>query len=120
MSAFPSDDLITAVLDLIENDTPHLAMYTSNPNADNSGTEVTGGSYAREAMTFTRVGGQLQNDSEIRFTMPNATVTHYGVLNAVSAGDLLVYGAIASTLAVISNDEIVFPIGAITLNFAGS
>jgi hypothetical protein len=120
MSAFPSNSLITLVLDLITEDTPHIGLYTSNPQADNSGTEVSGGSYARLPVTFTRTGGQLKNNVELRFTMPTATVSHYGILNALTSGDLKVYGAVASTLAVTTNDELIFPVNSITLNFAGS
>lgn len=120
MSVFPSTFFIDEIQDLIIDDTPFLALYTEDPTAAGTGDEVTGGSYAREAITFDQTGAVLSNDAEIRFTMPTATVTHFGVLNASTAGDLKVYGAITSSIAVILGDELVFPIGSITINLAGS
>lgn len=120
MSAFPSDVFIDEVLDILENDTLYLALYTSNPQADNSGTEVSGGSYARELVTFTRTGSQLANDAEVRFVVPAATITHYGILDASTGGNLKVYGAIATVMVAASSDELIFPAGALTINFSGS
>lgn len=120
MSVLPSNVLISDVLDLIKNDTPKVALYTSNPGPANTGTEVTGGSYTREAVTFTKTGSQLTNSGEVRFDVPTATVTHYGIFDALTLGNLLCYGTLASTKVVVSGDEIVFPIGSIVINFAGS
>lgn len=120
MPVLPSNVLISDILDLIKNDTPKLALYTSNPGPANTGTEVLGGSYARQAITFTKTGSQLTNSNEVRVTLPGATVTHYGIFDALTAGNLLVYGTIASTIAVVLGDEVVFPIGSITINLSGS
>ena len=122
MPVLPSTALITDTLNLIKNDTPHLALYTASPNAGGGGTEVSGGSYARLPITFgTITSGSMSNTSAITFSgLPNATITHYGILDAVTSGELKVYGALNATAVVISGDQVQFPIGSIVINLAGS
>jgi len=122
MSAFPTNLYIEEILDLIKTDTPYLALYTTNPGAGDTGTEVTGGSYARQAVTFgTITGGSMSNTGVISFTgLPTATITHWGVRNASSAGDLRVFGALNSNVATISGDEVSFPVGNLQISLAGS
>ena len=94
--------------------TPYLALYTTDPTVANSGTEVSGGSYAREAITFT----DGDNDSEITFTEATGswgTVTHFGILDAVSAGNLLYFGAVDSAQAVASGNVARFAVGQISI-----
>ena len=46
--------------------TVYAALFTSNPDEDGSGTEVTGGSYARQAVTFGAAsGGSVTNSSAV-------------------------------------------------------
>lgn len=99
----------------------YLALYVSNPGADNSGDEVTGGSYAREQITLQGTGNTRTNDAEIRFADLAANdITHYGILDASTGGNLLVYGALSSTAVVIENGEVVFFEDAVSITIAGS
>lgn len=122
MAVFPSTAFITTVLNLIKNDTPYLALYTSNPGAGDTGTEVTGGSYARQAITFGSItSGSMSNSSTITFSgLPSATITHYGIRNASTSGDLKVFGALSSPVTVISGDQVQFLASSITVNLSGS
>ena len=122
MAVFPSTALITSTLNSIKTDTPFLALYTSAPKASGGGTEVSGGSYARLPITFSAISsGSMSNTAAITFAgLPNATITHYGVLNADTGGTLKVYGALNSSVAVASGDQVQFPVGSITINLAGS
>lgn len=122
MPVLPSTALITDTLNLIKNDTPYLALYTASPNAGGGGTEVTGGSYARQAITFGSISaGSMNNSSSITFTgLPTATITHYGILDASTGGELKVYGAINSVASVVTGDQLQFPTSSITINLAGS
>lgn len=122
MAVFPSTTFITSVLNLIKNDTPYLALYTSNPGAGDTGTEVTGGSYARQAITFGSItSGSMSNNSTITFSgLPSATITHYGIRNASTAGDLLVYGTLNSPAVIVSGDQLQFSSSSITVNLSGS
>lgn len=122
MPVLPTTSLITSTLNLIKNDTPYLALYTATPTISGGGTEVTGGSYARQAITFgTITAGAMSNTTALTFSgLPNATVTHYGILNASTSGTLKVFGSLNSSAVVISGDQIQFPIGSITINLSGS
>ena len=122
MSVLPSTALITDTLNLIKNNTPHLALYTVSPSAGGGGTEVSGGSYARLPITFgTITGGSMSNTTALTFSgLPNATITHYGILTSLTGSTLKVYGAINTSAVVISGDQVQFPIGSIVINLSGS
>jgi len=78
-----------------------LALYTSNPTGADSGTEVSGSGYARQAITFVAASGSSSGITEnvADVTFPQATadypapVTHWGIRDASSGGNLLYYGA---------------------------
>ena len=122
MSVIPTTAYITETLNLIKNNTPYLALYTASPNAGGGGTEVSGGSYARQTVAFGAISnGSMSNTSAVTFTgMPAATVTHFAILSASTAGTMRVYGALNASAAVISGDQVQFPVGSITINLAGS
>ncbi len=73
----------------------YLALYTNNPTENDTGTESTGGSYARQQLSFANaVGGtKTSNTSETFSSMPASTVTHWGIRDASSGGNLLYFGA---------------------------
>lgn len=120
----PSNTLKTSFFNLFSSGTPYLALYTSAPNAaDSSGTEVTGGSYARKAITFgtpNLTTNEMKNTNAISFpNLPTANITYYAIRSAATGGNLLSYGLL-STVATISGDEITVAVGGITITFAGS
>lgn len=122
MAMYPSNTLITDTLELIKDDTPYLALYTTNPTSGDTGTEVTGGGYTRQAITFGAISsGSMSNTVAVTFaSLPTANVTHFGIRNASTAGDLKTFGPLSSTAAVVTGDQIQFPIGSITVNLSGS
>jgi len=88
----------------------YLALYTSNPTESDTGTESTGGSYARQQLSFaTAVGGTKTSDTSETFSsMPASTVTHWGIRDASSGGNLLYFGAFDLPIALNATDN--FPI----------
>ena len=74
----------------------YVALYTVAPGEAGGGTEVTGGSYARQIATFSAAAsGATSNDSNIDFTnMPAATVVAIGIFDALTTGNLLLYGSL--------------------------
>ena len=122
MPVIPSNALITDTLNLIKNDTPYLALYTVSPTASGGGTEVSGGSYSRKAITFGAISsGSMSNSAAITFTgLPTANITHYGILNAATGGTLKVFGSLNSAAAVVTGDQVQFPANNITINLSGS
>lgn len=122
MSVFPSTSLVQDALSLIKNDTPYLALYTSSPSAGGGGTEVSGGSYSRKSITFGSItSGAMSNTNTITFSgMPTANITHFAIHDASTGGELKVYGALSSTAAIVSGDQVQFAIGSIQINLSGS
>jgi hypothetical protein len=88
--------------------TVYLALYTTTPTDSTSGTEVAGGSYARKVITFgASSSGAATNNTNVDFTlMPTCTVTGIAVLDALTSGNILVYGALGSSKAVSSGDTL--------------
>lgn len=122
MPALPSNTFISEAFALITGETPHLALYTSNPTASDTGTEVAGGSYARQPITFGSItGGAISNTVAITFnSVPSATITHYGIKDAVTGGDLKVYGTLSSPIVAVSGDNVTIPVGQISIALSGS
>ncbi|MNB67234.1 hypothetical protein D3C81_309290 [compost metagenome] len=92
--------------------TLHVALYTSNPTAADTGTEVSGGAYARQAITFgapaVEGGKQTVKNAEVVFPVATAdwgTVTHIGVRDAASAGNLLYFIALDNARTILSGDR---------------
>jgi hypothetical protein len=73
--------------------TVYVALYTTDPTDADVGTEVTGGSYARTAVTFAAPSnGVTTNSADVTFptcTLAWGTVTHIGIRDALTAGNLL-------------------------------
>lgn len=93
--------------------TVYAALMTAAPTDAGGGTEVTGGSYARQAITFAAAsGGSIANSAAVNFTgLPAATITHIAVYDASTTGNLLYYGALTSTIISVSGSELDFATG---------
>ena len=121
MPFLPSTQLIEDTLELIKNDTPYLALFTSSPNAGGGGTEV-GGSYTRQPITYGAISsGSMSNSAAITYTnLPTATITHYAVFNAATGGTMKGYGALNSPVSAVSGDQVQFPVGSHSISLSGS
>jgi hypothetical protein len=88
--------------------TVYLALYTVAPTDSTSGTEVSGGSYARKAVSFNASSsGTATNSANVDFTgMPTATVVAVAVCDALTSGNILVYGSLTSSRSVTSGDTL--------------
>lgn len=112
-----TDFLEDAILDLIFNNvvftgqTPHLALFTSATGEAGGGTEVTGGSYARQSLVASfpaSSGGVVASDAVITFPTATAswgTITHHGIMDALTAGNMMYHGIFA-TSKIIDTDDI--------------
>jgi hypothetical protein len=88
--------------------TVYVGLYTSDPGEGNTGTEVSGGSYARTAVTFGAPSNGVSTNSA-SVTFPTATgtwgtVTHVGILDASTSGNLLYYTALDASKSIASGD----------------
>jgi hypothetical protein len=73
--------------------TVYLALFTADLDADGATTdEVSGGSYAREALAFTEGDPGEMSNASLSFTdMPATTVRALGIMDAASGGNMLYY-----------------------------
>ena len=97
-----------------------LALVTANGDDASAGTEVTGGSYARQTVTFgSASGGSITNGSAISFTdMPAVTVVGIEIYDSAGSPKRLAYGALTSSRTVTAGDTVQFASSAITLSLA--
>lgn len=99
--------------------TVYLALFTVAPTDSGGGTEVVGGSYARQAITFSApVAGVVSNSGAVTFPTATAnwgTVVAMGIFDASSAGNLLYYGALAVSKIVDNGDQISFANASLTV-----
>lgn len=96
--------------------TLYLGLHTSNPAEDDSGTEVStsGTAYARQTVAFTTSGDTTSNTAAVEYPTATAsygTVSHVGVYDASTAGNLLAYGALTTSKAIATGDVLRIPAG---------
>ena len=92
----------------------HIALYTASPSDPGGGTEVTGGGYARQSVTFTVSGNTASNTAAIEWPVATAgygTVTDVGVFDAASGGNLIAYAALTTSKAIDTGDVFRLPAG---------
>ena len=93
-----------------------LALVTANGTDSAAGTEVTGGSYARQTITFAAAsGGSISSSGTVSFTsMPAATVVGIELWNSAGT-NRLAYGALTANKTTGSGDTLQFTAASITL-----
>lgn len=97
-----------------------LALMTANGSDSAAGTEVSGGSYARQTIAFgSASGGQIANNAVINFTgMPAATVVGIEIYDSAGTPKRLAYGALTANKTTASGDTLQFASSSITLSLA--
>ena len=98
--------------------TAYLALYTVAPTDSTAGTEVTGGSYARKTIAFNAASaGAATNSANVDFTgMPTATVVAVAVVDALTAGNILVYGPLTTSRSVVAGDTLRISAGDLSIS----
>ena len=86
----------------------YVGLFTVSPGEAGGGTEVTGGSYARKVATFTAASsGATSNDANIDFTgMPAATTVAIGIFDAITSGNMLLYGTLTTNKTTDAGDTL--------------
>lgn len=99
--------------------TLYVGLFTSNPGETGSGTEVSGGSYARQTIAFTVTGAQASNTAAVEFPTATAswgTITYAAIYDALSGGNLLAYGALTTSKTIDNGDVFRIPAGDFDIN----
>tara|TARA_B100000809_G_C14682802_1_gene367539 strand:- start:149 stop:529 length:381 start_codon:yes stop_codon:yes gene_type:complete len=101
--------------------TKYIGLFTAAPGETGGGTEVSGSAYARQTMAFATSGDTTSNSSAVEFPTATGswgTITHVGIFDAVSSGNLMVYATLTASKAITTGDVFRVPSGDldITLN----
>jgi len=126
-----SDYLENAMLNLTLNgsaftaiSTPYVSLHTADPTDAGTGTEVSGGSYARQSASFATAsgtGGSVSTDADITFPTATAdwgTITHIGIWDSASGGQLLYHTALDTSKTITSGDIFKILTGNLTVTLA--
>lgn len=102
--------------------TVYAALFTAAPGEAGGGTEIStsGTNYTRKAVTFAAAASRaIANSAAVQWLCDGTTfgtVTHWGIFDASSAGNLLAYGSLASgSVAVVDGQTYDIAIGGIAV-----
>ncbi|WP_315793184.1 phage tail fiber protein [Paenibacillus sp. BIC5C1] len=116
----------------------YVALYTSDPTWNDTGQEVSGGGYGRQVITFAEpsqitvqefnpITGVLTNNiqkmaiksaADVAFAVATAnwgTVTHFGLRDAATGGNLYYFGTLESPRSILNNDIFKFLAGQVEI-----
>ena len=94
--------------------TLYLALFTTDSSESATGTEVSGGGYARQTVTFTTSGATTSNDADVEFPTATAsygTVVAVAVMDALTGGNMLAYAGLSTDKTIESGDVFRVPSG---------
>jgi hypothetical protein len=105
--------------------TLHVALSTTTPNDNGSNfTEPSGNGYSRVAVANNATNfpaasaGSKSNGTAITFPTATGswgTVTHFGLYDSASAGNLIGWGALTTSKSIVNGDTAEFAIGALII-----
>jgi len=98
------------------------ALINATLRAAGTGTEVSGGSYARQSVTFgAPSNGVSTNSAAVEFpqcTSTWGTVSHIGILDASTSGNLYYHTALDSSKTIETGDVFKIAIGNLSVTLA--
>jgi hypothetical protein len=127
MSNYLENALLNATLNATTYTAPatvYVSLWTSDPTDAGDGTEVTGGSYARTAVSFATASGtsgNILNDADVTFPTATAswgTVGWIGINDAATAGNLLYHTALDTSKTIDSGDIFKISTGNLSVTLA--
>jgi len=98
--------------------TLYLGLYTAAPSDTGGGTEVSGASYARQSAAMTVSGNEATTSASVEFPAAGGswgTITHVGVFDASTSGNLLAYGALTANKTIETGDIFRIPAGSLDI-----
>jgi len=125
MSNYLENALINATLRNTSYTSPttvYVGLYTSDPTDANTGTEVSGGSYARTSVTFgAPSNGASTNSSAVEFPQATGTwgtVSHIGLLDNTTGGNLLYHTPLDVSKTISTGDIFKIAVGSLSVTLA--
>jgi hypothetical protein len=123
-----SDYAELKVLDLLFKNTAftapnaYLGLFTSAPNDTGGGTEVSGNGYARvqiDNKMASAASGAISSNANITFPTASGgdfgTITHIGIFDASTSGNLLAHGALTASKTISDGDTFQINSGSLTI-----
>jgi hypothetical protein len=102
--------------------TVYVSLYTTDPTDADTGTEVSGGSYARTAVTMgAPSNGVSTNSADVTFPTATAswgTVSHIGIHDASTSGNLLFHTPLDTSKTIDSGDIFKITTGNLSVTLA--
>ena len=100
----------------------YVGLFITDPTDAGSGTEVSGGSYARQTATFGAPSdGASTTSADSTFPTCTAdwgTVAFFGIYDASTSGNLLYYGALNNSKTIETGDILKIEAGNLTVTLA--
>jgi hypothetical protein len=125
MSNYLENALINATLRNTSYTSPatvYVGLYTSDPTDAKTGTEVSGGSYARTSVTFgAPSNGVTTNSGAVEFPQATGswgTVGWIGILDASTNGNLLYHSPLDVSKTIASGDIFKIAAGSLSVTLA--
>jgi hypothetical protein len=125
MSNHLEDALINATLRNTAYTSPttvYVGLFTSDPTDAGSGTEVSGGSYARTAVTFgAPSNGVTTNSAAVEFPQATGnwgTVGWIGIHDAATSGNLMYHAALDTSKTIETGDIFKIAVGSLSVTLA--
>lgn len=109
--------------------TVYMALFLNNPSeTGQAGTEVSYTNYARQPVTFSAPAAMnggigVQNSGDITYaktSVPLGTITHIGIMDSLSGGNMLLYSELTESLTVIADEAPVIVSGEAQWWFTGN
>lgn len=104
-----SDYLENTILDNQLSGTIYVALFLDDPTDADTGTEVSGPGYSRQSVTFAAASsGQKASDAAVAFSATGlwGEITHIGLYDALSGGNLLFHRELDLTPVVDDGDTV--------------
>ena len=99
--------------------TVYVGLFTTAPTDTTSGTEVSGGSYARQVLSVsTASDGVVTSDADVTFPQATAswgTIVALGIHDALSSGNLLMYTDLTTSKTIDEGDILKVSTGSLTV-----
>jgi hypothetical protein len=103
----------------VKPDSVYVALFTTALGDTGGGTEVSGGGYSRQQATFSAAAlGSTSNSGDITFPIASGswgTVTHIGIYDAATAGNMLWWGQLSAAKTIDTNDQFKIAAGNLTI-----
>jgi hypothetical protein len=125
MSNYLENALINATLRNTTYTSPstvYVGLFLTDPTDAGTGTEVSGGSYARKAMTFgAPSNGASVNSAAVEFDQATGdwgTIPFFAIFDALTSGNMLYHGALTASKTIETGDVFKFATSSVSVTLA--